>query len=614
MGSPLTGTIRVPGDKSISHRSLMFGALAIGRTTVKGLLESEDVLATADAMRAVGAKIEQQDDGSYTVDGIGLGSLLEPEHVIDFGNAGTGVRLTMGIFGSHNIAATFVGDASLSGRPMGRVLNPLRDMGTNVIARDGDRLPASIRGPEQALPLTYRVPMPSAQVKSAVLLAGLNAPGLTTVIEPIPTRDHTEKMLKGFGADISVSLNEAGERVIRLQGQPELTPQDIDVPGDPSSAGFPLVAALITPGSDVTIENVLLNEHRTGLITTLIEMGGDIEIVNRRETGGEEVGDLRVKSSRLKGVTVPASRAPSMIDEYPVLAVAAAFADGETFMPGLDELRVKESDRLAAVARGLEANGIPCVETEDTLTVTGGANQIGGGTVVTHLDHRIAMSFLVLGMAAHKPRGCMIIAIDGPAASGKGTLSRRLADHFGLRHLDTGLTYRAVAAALLAKGLPLGDEPIAIEIAQNLDLAQMDKGVLSAHEIGETASRIAVLGGLREELVNLQRRFAETPPGAVLDGRDIGTVVCPNANVKLFVTASAEARARRRTDEMVSKGQDAVYASVLDDLKRRDERDSQRTVAPMKQADDAVLLDTTEMDIETAFQAAVDIVSRAKDR
>ena len=403
MGSPLTGTIRVPGDKSISHRSLMFGALAIGRTTVKGLLESEDVLATADAMRAVGATIEKQDDGSYTVDGIGLGSLLEPEHVIDFGNAGTGVRLTMGIFGSHNIAATFVGDASLSGRPMGRVLDPLRDMGTNVIARDGDRLPASIRGPEQAMPLTYRVPMPSAQVKSAVLLAGLNAPGLTTVIEPIPTRDHTEKMLKGFGADISVSLNEAGERVIRLKGQPELTAQDIDVPGDPSSAGFPLVAALITPGSDITIENVLLNEHRTGLITTLIEMGGDIEIVNRRETGGEEVGDLRVKASQLKGITVPASRAPSMIDEYPVLAVAAAFAEGETFMPGLDELRVKESDRLAAVARGLEANGIPCVETEDTLTVTGGANAIGGGTVVTHLDHRIAMSFLVLGMAAHKP-------------------------------------------------------------------------------------------------------------------------------------------------------------------------------------------------------------------
>ncbi|XYK82686.1 MAG: 3-phosphoshikimate 1-carboxyvinyltransferase [Labrenzia sp.] len=402
-GSPLKGAIRVPGDKSISHRSLMFGALAVGRTTVQGLLESEDVLATADAMRAVGAKIEKQDDGSYTVDGIGLGSLLEPEGVIDFGNAGTGVRLTMGIFGSHNITATFVGDASLSKRPMGRVLDPLREMGTNVIARDGDRLPASIRGAEQALPITYRVPMPSAQVKSAVLLAGLNAPGVTTVIEPIATRDHTEKMLKGFGADISVSANEAGERVIKLTGQPELKPQDIDVPADPSSAAFPIVAALIVPGSDVTIENVMLNEHRTGIITTLIEMGGDIELLNKRSAGGEEVADIRVKHSKLKGITVPAKRAPSMIDEYPVLAIAAAFAEGDTFMPGLEELRVKESDRLAAVARGLEANGIPCVETEDTLTVTGGAADIGGGTVVTHLDHRIAMSFLILGIAAHKP-------------------------------------------------------------------------------------------------------------------------------------------------------------------------------------------------------------------
>ncbi|WP_417693984.1 3-phosphoshikimate 1-carboxyvinyltransferase [Roseibium sp.] len=399
----LTGTIRVPGDKSISHRSLMFGALAVGRTTVRGLLESEDVLATADAMRAVGAKIEKHADGSYTVDGVGLGSLLEPDRVIDFGNAGTGVRLTMGIFGTHDIAATFVGDASLSGRPMGRVLDPLRQMGTNVVARDGDRLPASVRGAKAPVPLTYRVPMPSAQVKSAVLLAGLNCPGETTVIEPIPTRDHTEKMLAGFGAEISVTLNEAGERVIKLQGQPELKPQDIDVPADPSSAAFPIVAALIVPGSDVTIENVMLNEHRTGLITTLIEMGGNIELMNKRSAGGEEVADIRVRASQLKGITVPAKRAPSMIDEYPVLAVAAAFAEGDTFMPGLDELRVKESDRLAAVARGLEANGIPCVETEDTLTVTGGANNIGGGTVITHLDHRIAMSFLVLGMAAHKP-------------------------------------------------------------------------------------------------------------------------------------------------------------------------------------------------------------------
>lgn len=402
-GEALTGTIRVPGDKSISHRSLMFGALAVGQTKIEGLLESEDVLATANAMNAVGASCHRHEDGHWTVDGVGLGSLLEPEHPIDFGNAGTGARLCMGIFASHPIAVTMVGDASLSRRPMGRVLDPLREMGTQVIARRGDRLPASIRGSETPLPLTYRVPMASAQVKSAVLLAGLNTPGTTTVIEPVATRDHTEKMLLGFGADLSVEVNAAGERVITLQGQPQLKPQSITVPGDPSSAAFPIVAALIVPGSNVVVEGVLLNEQRIGLITTLLEMGADIAVENERESGGEKIGDIRVRHSNLKGVTVPAERAPSMIDEYPVLAIAAAFAQGDTTMLGLEELRVKESDRLAAVARGLEANNIPCIEGKDTLTVTGGATGIGGGTVETHLDHRIAMSFLVLGLAADKP-------------------------------------------------------------------------------------------------------------------------------------------------------------------------------------------------------------------
>mgnify|MGYP001166151192 CR=1 FL=1 len=402
-GSPLNGHIKVPGDKSISHRSLMFGALALGKTTITGLLESEDVIGTANAMNAVGAKCVRQEDGTWTVDGVGLGGLLEPEAPIDFGNAGTGVRLAMGIFASHPIAVTMTGDASLSGRPMGRVLNPLREMGVQVVARNGDRLPASIRGSDTPIPITYRVPMASAQVKSAVLLAGLNTAGTTTVIEPVATRDHTEKMLVGFGADLTVDVNENGERVITLQGQPKLQAQDITVPGDPSSAAFPIVAALITPGSDITVEGVLLNEHRTGLITSLLEMGADITISNERESGGEKIGDIRARYSKLKGITVPTDRAPSMIDEYPILSVAAAFAQGDTVMLGLEELRVKESDRLAAVARGLEANGIPCVEKQDSLTVTGGANNIGGGTVTTHLDHRIAMSFLILGLAAHTP-------------------------------------------------------------------------------------------------------------------------------------------------------------------------------------------------------------------
>ncbi|WP_417768023.1 3-phosphoshikimate 1-carboxyvinyltransferase [Stappia sp.] len=402
-GSALKGRVTVPGDKSISHRSLMLGALAVGRTTVTGLLESEDVLNTAAAMRAFGARIDRDPLGVWTVDGAGLGSLVEPETVIDYGNAGTGVRLALGLAGTHPIATTFIGDASLSRRPMGRVLEPLRQMGARIIARSGDRLPLSVRGPGTAAPITYRVPVPSAQVKSAVLLAGLNAPGQTTVIEPIPTRDHTERMLMGFGAAINVEADGSGGRIITVTGQGELQPQDITVPADPSSAAFPIVAALITPGSDVTVADVLLNEHRTGLLTSLQEMGADLVIENIRETGGEKLGDIRVRHSALKGITVPAERAPSMIDEYPVLAVAAAFADGSTTMLGLEELRVKESDRLAAVAAGLRANRIDCEEGETSLVVHGRRSEIGGGTVATHLDHRIAMSFLVLGLAADAP-------------------------------------------------------------------------------------------------------------------------------------------------------------------------------------------------------------------
>ncbi|WP_378946195.1 3-phosphoshikimate 1-carboxyvinyltransferase [Mesorhizobium sp. ANAO-SY3R2] len=401
----LSGTARVPGDKSISHRSFMFGGLASGETRITGLLEGEDVMRTGEAMKAMGAHIEKR-DGEWIIKGTGNGALLQAAAPLDFGNAGTGSRLTMGLVGTYDMETTFIGDASLSGRPMGRVLDPLRQMGVQVIdAAPGDRMPLTLRGPRQAAPITYRVPMPSAQVKSAVLLAGLNTPGITTVIEPVMTRDHTEKMLKGFGANIEVETDEQGVRHIFIEGQGKLTGQVIAVPGDPSSAAFPLVAALIVPGSDITIENVLMNPTRTGVITTLIEMGGSIEILNRRNAGGEDVADLRVRGSELKGVTVPAERAPSMIDEYPVLAVAASFAEGETLMQGLEELRVKESDRLAAVARGLEVNGVDCTEGAATLSVRGtpGGKSLGGGVVKTHLDHRIAMSFLVMGLASEKP-------------------------------------------------------------------------------------------------------------------------------------------------------------------------------------------------------------------
>jgi 3-phosphoshikimate 1-carboxyvinyltransferase len=411
---PLAGTIRPPGDKSISHRAIMLGALAVGETSVEGLLEGEDILATIAAMRAYGATVTRAGAGAWRVNGLGVGGLLEPEGVIDYGNAGTGVRLALGIAGSHAFATTFAGDASLVKRPMGRVLDPLRRMGVQAIARSGDRLPATVRGPETLVPIEYRVPVPSAQVKSAVLLAALNSGGITTVVEPVATRDHTERMLAAFGAAIEVEAGSDGSRIIRLEGGRNLKPQAIVVPGDPSSAAFPLVAALIVPGSDVVVENVLLNPTRTGLIETLTEMGADISIGKTRRVGGEEVGDLRVRASALRGVSVPPERAPFMIDEYPALAVAAAFAEGQTLMQGIGEMRVKESDRIASVVAGLRANGVAVEDSPDSMRVTGMAKVPGGGTVATHLDHRIAMSFVVLGLAAQAP-----VTVDdaGPIAT-----------------------------------------------------------------------------------------------------------------------------------------------------------------------------------------------------
>ena len=402
--SALSGRVRVPSDKSISHRSLILATLAKGRTRIRNLLPSDDILSTAGAMAALGATIGRSGDGTVTVDGVGIGGLMEPSEPLDFGNAGTGARLTLGVVGTHPITCVAIGDRSLSRRPMGRVLDPLREMGATALARVGDRLPLAIRGPEVAMPITWRLPVASAQVKSAILLAGLNVPGTTTVLEPIATRDHTERMLAAFGARLSIGEAEPGVTAIELEGQPELAPVDIDVPGDPSSAAFPMVAALLVEGSDVTLSEVLLNPGRIGLLATLREMGADIEIVDERTTGGERIADLRVRASALRGIEVPPERASSMIDEYPVLSVAAAFAEGDTLMAGVEELRVKESDRLAAVVAGLEANGVRVASGEDWLRVSGGGGRVaGGGTVATHLDHRIAMSFLVMGLASDRP-------------------------------------------------------------------------------------------------------------------------------------------------------------------------------------------------------------------
>jgi 3-phosphoshikimate 1-carboxyvinyltransferase len=403
-GAALSGTVTVPGDKSISHRALMFGLLTVGETAITGLLEGEDVLNTAKACRALGAHVERLGPGAWRVRGVGVGGLKQPAGPLDFGNSGTGCRLMMGVVGSHPIRATFDGDASLRKRPMRRALDPLERFGLTVLEQaEGGRLPITIQGPKDAVPVVYESPVASAQVKSAVLLAGLNAPGVTTVIEREATRDHTERMLVHFGADVTVTpWGEHGRR-IDLVGQPELKPAPVVVPADPSSAAFPLVAAAIVPGSDVTINGVMMNPLRTGLLTTLIEMGADIEVLNPRRESGEDVADLRVRGSRLTGVDVPAHRAPAMIDEYPILAVAAAFAAGPTRMRGLHELRVKESDRLAAVAAGLAAAGVTHAIEGDDLIVAGDGRVPGGGTVATHMDHRIAMSFLVMGLGTTQP-------------------------------------------------------------------------------------------------------------------------------------------------------------------------------------------------------------------
>ncbi|UWR96627.1 3-phosphoshikimate 1-carboxyvinyltransferase [Phaeobacter inhibens] len=402
---PLTGIAEVPGDKSISHRSLILGALAVGETKISGLLEGEDVLDTAKAMQAMGAEVINHGGGNWSVHGVGVGGLAEPDQVIDCGNSGTGVRLIMGVMATSPITVTFTGDASLNKRPMARVTDPLALFGTQSVGRSGGRLPMTIVGAAEPTPVRYTVPVPSAQVKSAVLLAGLNAPGQTVVIEKEATRDHSERMLAGFGAEITVEDTDEG-RVITLTGQPELKPQVIAVPRDPSSAAFPVCAALITPGSDVLVPGIGLNPTRAGLFYTLQDMGADLTFENMREEGGEPVADLRARySPDMKGIDVPPERAASMIDEYPVLSVVASFATGKTMMTGVKELRVKESDRIDAMARGLRANGVMVEEGDDWWAVTGlGPEGVpGGGTCESFLDHRIAMSFMVMGMGAQKP-------------------------------------------------------------------------------------------------------------------------------------------------------------------------------------------------------------------
>ena len=403
--APLKGHVHVPGDKSISHRSIMLGAMAIGETVVSGLLEGEDVMNTAAAMRAMGAEITEVDDGRWHIHGVGIGGLHEPETLLDMGNSGTSMRLLTGLVGSHPITTSFTGDQSLSKRPMGRVIKPMEMMGAKIISREGGRLPLTIKGAKKTLSINYELPVASAQVKSCVLLAGLNAYGRTCVIERTPTRDHTENMLRAFGVEVHVEDLPEGGQAISVDGHQALIPCEIDVPADPSSAAFPVVAALINEGSKITLPNIGMNDRRDGIYKTLIEMGADITMENERMQAGERVVDLTVRGTgSLKGINVPPERVPSMIDEFPILAVAASCANGTTIMTGLAELRVKESDRLQAMAEGLESCGVKLEMGEDSLIIHGtGTPPAGGATIQTHHDHRIAMSFLCLGTAATQP-------------------------------------------------------------------------------------------------------------------------------------------------------------------------------------------------------------------
>lgn len=406
---PLQGRLRVPGDKSISHRAVLIASMAVGESLIEGLSEGEDVHRTLDAVAALGASVSRKKAGVWSIQGCGVGGFMEPRSVLDLQNSGTGARLLMGILASHPFTSVMTGDVSLRNRPMQRVMHPLQECGARFIARADGYLPVTILGASKALPLEHALSIPSAQVKSALLFAGLNAPGRTVVIEPRPSRDHTERMLQHFGADISVSAVEEGGKRIMLMGQPELTGRTIRVPADPSSAAFPVVAAVLTEGSQLVLENVGINNLRCGLYVTLQEMGARLSFENKRIVDGEPVADIHVTSSSLKGITVPANRAPSMIDEYPILAIAAALADGETRMCGLGELKVKESDRLAAMASGLSACGVKAVIEGTDLVVTGSSVPPAGGTLITaRHDHRIAMSFLILGSLAKQP-----ISVDG---------------------------------------------------------------------------------------------------------------------------------------------------------------------------------------------------------
>ncbi len=614
----------------------MLAAAAAGRSEIEGLLEGEDVLNTARALAALGARVDRLGPGRWRIEGVGAAGFATPAGDLDFGNSGTGVRLMMGLIGGHDVSVRMIGDQSLSARPMERVLAPLREMGVKAEASEGGRLPVTLSGGGLKA-IRYAPPQASAQVKSAVLLAGLGAEGETVVEEKEATRDHTERMLRAFGVEVDVEEREGAGPLVKVRGGQKLLAAKADVPGDPSSAAFALGAALISPDADVTVEAVMDNVTRVGFFAAAEALGANLEYEFGGVATGEELVHVRARSSKLTGAVIDPSLAPSMIDEYPILAVLAAFAEGETVVSGAEELRVKESDRIAAICSMLRANGVDVEERADGFVIQGcGPGGVpGGGTVEARHDHRIAMSALVMGTAARSPVAVddvamiatsypdffahikslgadihrdMVVAIDGTTASGKGTMAKRIAEAFGLPYLDTGLLYRGVAAAAIRDGIDMADEAKCAELAAKLELSDFEEKELRGSQIGAAASIAASHGAVRKALYDKQTAFARQPGGAVLDGRDIGTVIAPEADFKFWVDADVAVRAGRRYRELVSLGEDVTEEGVLAQLKERDERDRTRKDAPALAADDAVQVDTTALTPDEVVAEAMKVI------
>ncbi len=641
----LKGRFTVPGDKSISHRSVIFGAIANGQTQIKGFLRSEDCLATLNIMRQLSVNIV--DDGEkITVNGVGLHGLKPPTEPLDCGNAGTAMRLLAGLLAAQKFTSTLIGDESLSSRPMGRVIKPLSSMGANIESND-QKAPLTFLPTERITAIDYSSPIASAQVKSAVLIAGLYAEGETSVTEPNKSRDHTETMLKGFGCEVAVN-----GLTVSVKGHPQMTGQAIEVPADVSSAAFFMVLGLCHPNADFTIRNVNINPTRDGVIKILQQMGGNLTLLNQRHQAGEPVADIRVQSSQLRGIEIPQELIPSAIDEFPVLFVAAALAEGQTRLTGAEELRHKESDRITVMIDGLKRLGIDCHELPDGAEIHGG--QLSSGFVDGQGDHRCAMSFLLAGVLSQgqeiKVQGCHnigtsfpeffslveslgikveqpvpVITVDGPSGVGKGTISALLAKELEWHLLDSGAIYRSLALKAMKEGVSADNEAKLIDLAQNLDLefcVDAKQGIqilldglvvneeLRSEACGEMASKVAPIPAVRAALMQRQKDFRQAP-GLVADGRDMGTVVFKNAPLKVFLTATADERAKRRYKQLQEKGVDVKIRDLLEDIEARDYRDSTRKVAPLVPAEDAHVIDTSDLSIDEVLAQVMKLVEQA---